>query len=237
MKTWQDEALNTLLKLTSENELFDEIARIAKSLGFEYCSYSIYIPVPVLRPTFARFSNYPEAWREIYKNRHYEDIDPAIQHGLKSTLPVIWSDELFKSVPDFWQEAQKYGLRAGWTHSSRDAKGTVGILSLARSVEPPEEEALTVNEAKMMWLTHLSHLGMTNLLAARLVSEVKASMTIREKEVLGWTAEGKTAYEIGKILSVAERTVNFHIENVVVKLKSTNKTQAAIKAALLGMLR
>jgi len=59
---------------------------------------------------------------------------------------------------------------------------------------------------------------------------------LREKEVLRWTAEGKTAYEIGQILQVSERTVNFHINNVVNKLGASNKTQAAVKAATLGML-
>jgi len=53
---------------------------------------------------------------------------------------------------------------------------------------------------------------------------------------LRWTAEGKTAYEISHILNVSERTVNFHVNNVVDKLGASNKTQAAVKAAILGML-
>ncbi len=32
----------------------------------------------------------------------------------------------------------------------------------------------------------------------------------REKEILKWTAEGKTSAEIAMILSISENTVNFH---------------------------
>jgi len=61
-------------------------------------------------------------------------------------------------------------------------------------------------------------------------------LTEREREVLRWTAEGKTAFEIGLIVGLTERTVNFHIGRVLIKLAATNKTQAAVKAARLGIL-
>ena len=36
----------------------------------------------------------------------------------------------------------------------------------------------------------------------------------REKEILKWTAEGKTSAEIAIILSISENTVNFHQKNM-----------------------
>ena len=62
------------------------------------------------------------------------------------------------------------------------------------------------------------------------------ALTEREREVMRWTAEGKTAFEISVIVGLTERTVNFHIGRVLVKLSATNKTQAAVKAAVKGML-
>jgi hypothetical protein len=35
---------------------------------------------------------------------------------------------------------------------------------------------------------------------------------------------------------LTERTVNFHISRVLAKLGANNKTQAAVKAALMGLL-
>jgi len=62
------------------------------------------------------------------------------------------------------------------------------------------------------------------------------ALTEREREVMRWTAEGKTAFEISIIIGLTERTVNFHIGRVLAKLGAINKTQAAVKAAVMGML-
>jgi LuxR family quorum-sensing system transcriptional regulator SolR len=42
------------------------------------------------------------------------------------------------------------------------------------------------------------------------MSEAKVVLTTRERDVLRWTSEGKTSAEIGEILHMTERTVNFH---------------------------
>jgi LuxR family quorum-sensing system transcriptional regulator SolR len=36
-------------------------------------------------------------------------------------------------------------------------------------------------------------------------------------------------------MHITERTANFHIANCIKKLNATNKTAAAVKAALLGL--
>jgi len=57
------------------------------------------------------------------------------------------------------------------------------------------------------------------------------SLTTRELACLGWAAVGKTSWEMGVILGLAERTVNFHIHNACAKLQVHGR-QAAITAAL-----
>ncbi|MEF9928520.1 MAG: LuxR C-terminal-related transcriptional regulator, partial [Massilia sp.] len=42
--------------------------------------------------------------------------------------------------------------------------------------------------------------------------------------------------EAGTILSLSERTVNFHVANALLKLGAANKTAAVVKAALFGLL-
>jgi len=61
-------------------------------------------------------------------------------------------------------------------------------------------------------------------------------LTARERESLQWSAAGKTYVEIGKIMHVDERTVKFHLVNAMRKLNATNKTEAAVKATILGLL-
>ena len=53
----------------------------------------------------------------------------------------------------------------------------------------------------------------------------------REVETLTWAARGKTFWEIGEILGLSKRTVEFHLENARRKLGVATRTQALIKAA------
>jgi DNA-binding response OmpR family regulator len=52
----------------------------------------------------------------------------------------------------------------------------------------------------------------------------------REVEVLTWVARGKTSAEIGQIIGLTKRTVDFHIDNARGKLGAATRTEAVIKA-------
>jgi len=54
----------------------------------------------------------------------------------------------------------------------------------------------------------------------------------REREVLTWSARGKTFAEIAEILSLSPRTIEFHLDNARKKLGVRTRTQALIKAAI-----
>ncbi|MGV5212232.1 LuxR C-terminal-related transcriptional regulator, partial [Pseudomonas aeruginosa] len=58
----------------------------------------------------------------------------------------------------------------------------------------------------------------------------------REREILQWTADGKSSGEIAIILSISESTVNFHHKNIQKKFDAPNKTLAAAYAAALGLI-
>jgi DNA-binding CsgD family transcriptional regulator len=50
-------------------------------------------------------------------------------------------------------------------------------------------------------------------------------LTPREIECIHWAAQGKTSWEISRILSITERTVNFHLSNSMQKTGSANRQQ------------
>lgn len=52
------------------------------------------------------------------------------------------------------------------------------------------------------------------------------SLTPRQREVLWWTAQGKSAREIGEILHITKRTVDAHSQSAIHKLGAANRTQA-----------
>lgn len=65
----------------------------------------------------------------------------------------------------------------------------------------------------------------------------KVVLTDREVEALTWSAQGKSSGDIGVLMNVSERTVNFHIANAMRKLGVTTRIQAAVKASIAGMIR
>ena len=58
----------------------------------------------------------------------------------------------------------------------------------------------------------------------------------RERDMLWWTAEGKTTKEIALILGLSDRTVRFYIENAMTKLRCHSKAQCVAKAIRIGAL-
>jgi LuxR family transcriptional activator of bioluminescence operon len=58
----------------------------------------------------------------------------------------------------------------------------------------------------------------------------------RELQCLEWVSRGKTSWEIGVILSLSERTVNFHLLNASRKLNVYGRQAAVAQAIRLGFL-
>lgn len=52
------------------------------------------------------------------------------------------------------------------------------------------------------------------------------SLSIREREVLMWLRCGKTSWAISVILRISERTVNYHVNNIIRKLGVSSRMQA-----------
>ena len=63
------------------------------------------------------------------------------------------------------------------------------------------------------------------------------SLTPREREVLGWVAQGKTTREISEVLGIASRTVDEHVKAAGRKLDAANRTHAvaiALRERIIG---
>ena len=236
MKPWQDEQLQLLLAEDNEHQVFDHIAEIARRLGFDHCAYGVRPPLPVSRQRIVMFNTYPTEWRERYAKQNYLAVDPTVQHGLRSALPVVWSEEFFANAREFWEEARAFNLRYGWAHPCRDAQGVLGMLTVARSHEDLSDAEMQETSIKLSWLAQISHLAMTRILVRKLVPESNVKLSHQETAVIRWTADGKSAAEIAKIMGLSVRTVTFHLTNVTSKLNAANKTAAAVRAAMLGLL-
>ena len=71
---------------------------------------------------------------------------------------------------------------------------------------------------------------------ARESSEIDASLTSREREILKLLAEGLTMQQIGRRLDISPRTVETHVANLYRKLAVRSRVQAVSRAASLGLI-
>ncbi|MDD2750765.1 MAG: autoinducer binding domain-containing protein [Acidithiobacillus sp.] len=228
--------MHSFQTIECERKVITMAAELARGLGFDYCTYGLRTPIPLTRTKTAMYSNYPLAWQTIYQEKEYSVIDPTVQQAIRSLSPIFWSDDLFASTPELWEEAQSFGLQAGLAQVCRDIGGMTGLLVLARSGEVVTTTEWQTKACHILWLVQAVHMCMARIVAPKLLPALSVDLSRREAEVLRWTGDGKTAGEIAAILQISERTVNFHISNVITKLQVTNKTAAVLQASLLGLL-
>lgn len=236
MKQFNEGLLTALDGADSEESVFAALLSATQALGFEHCAYGLRMAVPVSNPKVITLNNYPEHWQRRYQEAGYLAVDPSVRHGVVSRRPLVWTDDVFAPVQDFWAEAREQGLRVGWAQSSLDGSGVGGMLTLSRSSDLLTNAELQLKETEMRWLVQAAHLSLSRVMQPKFMAQPDNPLTPREIEVLKWSADGKTASEIGDILSIAVPTVNFHIKNVVLKMKAANKTAAVVRALMSGLL-
>lgn len=61
-------------------------------------------------------------------------------------------------------------------------------------------------------------------------------LTMREIEVLRWIATGKSDWQVGQILGISAKTVNYHVENVKRKYAVATRIKAVVLAVRQGKL-
>lgn len=208
----------------SAEELFVRLSRLAQEVGFEHCAYAIRLPFPVSHRKYLVFQNFDGGSADkcrlyAYASKGVTSFTDDVRRALQSNSSRL-------------QSASGFAFTAPAYHPA----GTVGILALKRSDDPSPDHRPPASDQPMAAMARSIHDAMTRALLPRYVPESLAQITRREKEVLRWTADGKTTSEISRIINISERTVKFHLYNAIRKLGAMNKTQAAVKAAALGFL-
>jgi len=233
---WED-FYETIQSSDNAEILFEQIKSYASKLGFPYVSYAMCVPSLDSISRWIRFETLPEAWQKNYAAKKYVEIDPIVRRGINSIEPLVWSSRLFAEAPQIWADAQSFGLRTGISQPCWAAQGVFGTLTFVREKPALSEGEISMLRRQMQIVTNLLHLAMyEHLNVPRINCVAEVNLTSREREILRWTSEGKTAEIIGTILNISTRTANFHISNVLTKLVAVNKVQAVAKARTFGLL-
>ena len=170
-----------------------------------------------------------------YHSANYFAIDPVLkaENFIQGHLP--WTDALFAEAQELWHSAQDHGLRAGITQCLMLPNHALGFLSVSRTSLKEGPFAREEIELRLQMLVQMALTSLTRF-EDEMVMPPEMKFSKREREILKWTAEGKTSAEIAIILSISENTVNFHQKNMQKKFNAPNKTQIACYAAATGLI-
>jgi len=233
--TWRRDCFLRFQALTSASEVYQELQRQTQALEFDYYALCVRHPVPFTRPKISVHATYPQRWMAHYQSENYFAIDPVLkpENFIQGHLP--WTDELFADAQALWNGARDHGLRKGITQCLMLPNHALGFLSVSRT--SILEGGIGSEEIELR-LQMLLQMALTTLLRFEdeMVMPPEMKFSKREREILKWTAEGKTSAEIAIILSISENTVNFHQKNMQKKFNAPNKTQIACYAAATGLI-
>jgi LuxR family transcriptional regulator, maltose regulon positive regulatory protein len=171
----------------------------------------------------------------LYEDGQLDRVAELIEEGLKITPGVNYFNSHFNLLAAFFALEKKdvnrardllregFGLaaRQGYRlfHPWRDEIMT----RLCREAISAGIEVDYVNRLVSCHNLDIAHSDAPNL-------------TPKEIEILNWVKEGKTTWEIARIQEISERTVKFHISNILSKLEVNSRFQAVAIAMKTGIL-
>jgi LuxR family transcriptional regulator, quorum-sensing system regulator CviR len=228
--------LKLLAHCTVTAELNTSLSECRSLLGADYC-----IAVHSQNSNIPRFSevsilnnSYPKEWLQLYQSHGFQFVDPIVQRLLKSWQQQVWDNDFKASnqEKEFSGMARSFGLKHGLTYGmpSKVRSGHT-LVSFADSQNSFGPREFTLMELLIGPL----HTSIEQVMTRRDAKPLK-DITSRERVILGWLSEGKSSWEISRMLQISERTVKFHLGNLYRKLEVTNRAQAVSAAVQAGLL-
>ncbi|WP_138379227.1 LuxR family transcriptional regulator [Luteithermobacter gelatinilyticus] len=213
-------------------ELFKLLCEAAHDLGFPYLACVI---LSETGKTQTYGVSYPQDWINHYLARNYQNIDPVLQYCPRCPLGLEWKklrndDTLTAPQKQLMQEAEQFGLERGLTLPLFGPYGRLILLSFAG----PEKRAIRKTIYNRLMLLALQfHICLMTL---NTVPPSSSPLTPREIDCLKWVAQGKSSWEIGKILGISEHTVNGYIRDIYQKLDVSTRAMAVMTALRRGLM-
>jgi DNA-binding CsgD family transcriptional regulator len=229
----------SVLEARNREEFREEVVRFTQRLGFATVSAVTMIEHGLGRSDVITVDNTPSNYVEPYSDLAGCRRDPVLQHCKRQTMPIIWDQETYveHGAGDLWEQQASYGYRTGIAMALHLPEGKHFLLGVDRDQPLPADpnELQRIVADLQLFAVHAQDSAM-RLLVPLAQQPERPSLTPRELEVLRWTMDGKTAWEVGAVLGISERTAVLHVCNAMRKLGCVNKHQAVLKALRLGLI-
>jgi DNA-binding CsgD family transcriptional regulator len=214
------------------------VQREVVRLGFDHYMYWLRFAPNGQRVRYY-FGNYPKHWADRYADEEYE-ADDVVMHAINGALtPFVWGDPAVAARATPAQrivihEAMEAGLTSGVAVPVNGPGAARAHLIIATTMGAAELHRLYAEHRHELYLIGLYTHERALALAGGPEGGLQARLTPREHEILKWVVRGKTNWEIGGILSVAETTVKEHVRNICEKFGVRTKMHAATIAVWRG---
>lgn len=230
---------SSVLKAENREEFREEVVRFAQRLGFDTVAAITVIEHGVAGTDFISVDNTPQAYSNAFRDTVVMRRDPVMQHCRKQSVPIIWDQQTYtgQGLGELWEEQAQFGYSTGIAMALHMPEGRHFVLGVDRDKPLPSDasELQRVVADLQLFAVHAQEAALRLLLPEPMRPE-KPALTPRELEALHWTMEGKTAWEVGAILGISERTAVLHVNNAMHKLGCVSKHAAVLKALRLGLI-
>lgn len=233
------EVLSEIFSCRTRDEWEKCLISIVRDFGFDMVLFGIKKSGPESLSSALILTNYPDSWWGRYKSEGFYSVDPVVRHCLVNKSPIVWPNVgASRNVRDseFYEEAAGYGLRSGISYPIHGPEGRFGILSLVGKDSGKVDNECLHMRAALSLLRDFAYESSLEFLPASMESAAPISLTAREVECLKWIGIGKTSWEVSRILSCSEATVNFHIANLMKKMCVRTRQQAVVHGIKLGLI-
>lgn len=229
----------SVLQAGTRDDFRQEVVRFSQQLGFSTVSAMAVLDHSVGRSEFVVVNNAPAGCETVLNNVPNMRRDPVMQHCRRHTVPIIWDQATYTSqgLGELWEEQARFGYHTGIAMAMHLPEGRHFVLGVERDRPLPSDGVQLTRLVADLQLFAVHALDAAlRVLSPGPTGAARPSLTPRELEALRWTMEGKTAWEVGTILGISERTAVLHVNNAMHKLGCASKHQAVLKALRLGLI-
>ena len=167
----------------------------------------------------------PQDWLELYLHKCFVLSDPSIRHCRNAVWPFLYRDAPFdherdQAALEVVTRAADFGLAEGLVIPVPSSNGVIGDVWIGgHNIKIPKPIIPALHTIGIYAFHRIQQmLGREGNFATPLGE--------REREVLKWVAAGNSAEEIGNILSLSKRTIEWHIREASIRLGARNRVQA-----------
>lgn len=168
--------------------------------------------------------SYPTAWLTTYQQQGYHRHDPVMQRWSSTQQTFAWEHTLRKRMgprtEEVMEEARAYDITAGAIGGRIDRRHQIGAFIAYAGGS---------HKDNLRYCDVIDYIN--SELAAALLRICppllnRPQLSAREREVLEGIKAGHETRAIATRLGISERTVRFHVERLLIKLRAKTRAQA-----------